>query len=434
MPSIRFIPDDWSSADTTPERSVAVVEDEAESISRADKFLQVADLVAYVSRLAEEIAARPNVGDVAAPRGDLRRLASAGLLTAPLPRRVGGLGLGSEPGGQAALLRILAALGGADLALGRLYEGHVNALILVAAYGSESQIAAAAEDAEQGMLFGVWNTGDARPVELDEDDGSFRLSGTKLFATGAAFVDRAIVTAERAGKGWQMTLVPMNTLRATQSVRVDRGSWYPLGMASSESFGIEFTSAPLSPQDLIGTGGDFYREPLFRGGAIRFAAVHAGAVLRLHKTFAEWLIAQNRMEDPYQLARMGEVALHARESILWVERAAELAEMAFHVDAAEPARDEMVEFANMMRLRIERIATTTIQQVVSGMGARGLLQPGGLERIVRDLTMYLRQPAPDYVLAETGRASLRRFRSAQEGADDGWWRREGEGFAPGDLF
>lgn len=34
------------------------------------------------------------------------------------------------------------------------------------------------------------------------------------------------------------------------------------------------------------------------------------------------------------------------------------------------------------------------------IGTRGLLQPGSFERLHSDLTHYLRQPAPDFVLAD----------------------------------
>ena len=40
------------------------------------------------------------------------------------------------------------------------------------------------------------------------------------------------------------------------------------------------------------------------------------------------------------------------------------------------------------------------------VGARGLLQPEPFERLHRDLTHYLRQPAPDAVLADVGRFVL----------------------------
>jgi hypothetical protein len=98
------------------------------------------------------------------------------------------------------------------------------------------------------------------------------------------------------------------------------------GMESSESYGIDFRGAVVAREKFIGDPGNFYREPLFRGGAIRFAAVHAGAILRLHRLFTEWLQREKWDGDPYQVSRLGEVALGAQEAVLWIERAAATAE------------------------------------------------------------------------------------------------------------
>ena len=192
-------------------------------------------------------------------------------------------------------------------------------------------------------------------------------------------------------------------------------------MEASESFGVDFTGAAVTREDLIGAPGDFYRDPLFRGGAIRFAAVQAGAILRLHRLFAEWLERGGRGSDPYQVARLGEIAVGAQEAVLWVERAAAVAEQGLLPLADKLASERMLECANMMRIAIERIATAVMPRVISGVGAHGLLQPHPFERILRDLTMYLRQPAPDQTLAEVGRASLRKTHLRGDGATNGFW-------------
>ena len=345
-----------------------------------------------------------------------------GLLVAPLPCAHGGLGLGTDAGEQRPLLRLLATIGGADLAVGRLYEGHVNALILISSFGSPEQIARAARDAASGKIFGVWNTGVPDLLQMEGGPDVFYFRGRKSFASGAAFVERPIVTAELPGKGgWQMTLPRMESPEVARAVSIDRKFWQPLGMEASESFGVDFTGASVTREDLIGGPGDFYRDPLFRGGAIRFAAVQAGAVLRLHRLFAEWLERGGRGSDPYQVARLGEIAVGAQEAVLWIERAAVVAEQGLLPQADKLASERMLECANMMRVAIERIATAVMPRVISGVGAHGLLQPHPFERILRDLTMYLRQPAPDHALAEVGRASLRKTHLRGDGATNGFW-------------
>jgi alkylation response protein AidB-like acyl-CoA dehydrogenase/SAM-dependent methyltransferase len=382
-------------------------------------------LIADAHALADELAGRPNLGLNTAPVRELERFADLGLMMAPFPQALGGLGLGTEPGSNLALLRLLAIAGGADLAIGRIVEGHVNGILLVHRYGTPEQLERLAEDTRAGMLSGVWNTGGHDPLRLHQTAaGTCTYEGIKTFATGAAFIQRPIVTAELLdsqgkARGWQMTLPRLDELQTT----LDRSFWHPLGMESSESFQIDFTGATISEDDLIGQPGDFYRDPMFYGGTIRFAAVQAGAVLRLHAMFADWLNQRGRADDPYQIARLGDVALLAQEAVLWIERAAAVADQSFH-RTEKGHIERMHECADMTRTAILRIATRVIQFVTEGVGAHGLLQPFRFERILRDLTMYLRQPAPDYVVATIGRFSKEKAHRKSTGTEWGFWSGE----------
>ena len=370
--------------------------------------------------LADELAERPNLGLNTAPQRELGRFAELGLLMAPIPTALGGLGIGIEDGTQLSMLRLLAITGGADLALGRIYEGHVNGILLVHRYGTPKQMERLAEDVRAGLLSGVWNTGGPTPLRLNQRGSSLGFEGIKTFATGAAFVKRPIITAElhTSGepRGWQMTLPRMETL----SPSLDRSFWHPLGMESSESFQIDLTGSAITAEDLIGEPGDFYCDPMFYGGTIRFAAVQAGAVLRLHAMFAAWLDQRGRGDDPYQIARLGEIAIAAQACVLWIEKAAAVAESNFY--ASEKSRIErMHECADMTRTSILRLATRVIQLVTEGVGAHGLLQPFRFERVIRDLTMYLRQPAPDFVIATVGRLSRDKSHRNSAGTEAGFW-------------
>jgi alkylation response protein AidB-like acyl-CoA dehydrogenase len=390
---------------------------------------RIEQLMASAISLADDIASRPNTGGNSLPHEDLRRLAELGLLSAPVPERLGGLGLGCTPGSHHALLQLLSIVGGADLVLGRLYEGHVNAIILISAYGTPSQVARAAKDCIAGRWFGVWNTGGAEPLRLrpgpPNGHRNFVFQGGKTFASGAGFVQRPIVTAQMEDESWRMTLPRMESPEVSRAFTIDRSFWHPMGMVGSESFAVDLTGATIQEDDLIGGAGDFQRDPLFFGGAIRFAAVQAGALLRLHRLFTEWLESpargRPRSQDPYQVARLGEIAIGAQEAVLWVERAGAVACECFSVNASKLQIERMHETADMTRLAIERIANAMLPRIVAGVGAHGLLQPSPFERILRDLTMYLRQPVPDYTLAAVGRASLRKNNLRGQGAGSGFW-------------
>ncbi len=379
----------------------------------------LAALLSRTQELSDELAAKPNLGMKEAPKRELERCAEIGIMMAPFPVSLGGLGLGAEPGTQLTLLRVLVAIGGGDLALGRLVEGHLNGVLLVLRYGTAEQVEDLAREVGQGALSGVWNTGGREPLRLHPRGEAYAFEGEKTFATGAAFVERPVVTADIPGRGWQMTIPRMHTLGAS----IDRSFWHPLGMESSESFGLNFTGGVVQGEDLVGQPGDFYRDPMFRGGAIRFAAVQAGAILRLQTMFAEFLDETRRGEDPYQVARLGEISIAAQEAALWIEKAAAVAEQCFYRQEREYV-DQMIECANMMRTAVERQATRVMQMVTAGVGAHGLLQPRRFERILRDLTMYLRQPAPDQTLAAVGKLALEKTRKATRGTHAGYWTGE----------
>lgn len=236
-------------------------------------------------------------------------------------------------------------------------------------------------------------------------DGRYRLNGAKAFATAVDFVQRPIVTAALPDGGWQMVCPALETLEVT----INRSFWHPLGMESSESFGVDFTGALIPEADLLGHPGDFYKNPLFHGGAIRFSAVQAGAATRLCTLFTEWLKVTNRQDDPWQLARLGEVAIAAQQLQLWIDWAAATAELCLFEEDARLS-DRMVDCANMTRLAIESTCNQIMQQVTVGVGARGLLQPHRFGRILRDLTMYLRQPAPDQTRVSVAKTSLKKLR------------------------
>ncbi len=371
------------------------------------------ELLARTRTLAAELANAPTPTTAGFLEHAFQQLLSIGVTTAALPRAFGGAGLGTEPGTHLTLLQLLATVGGIDLSLGRLFEGHVNGLILAATFGSPAQLEPLAADVHAGKLSGVWNTGSPQPLRIEGTPAALALAGNKTFASGCRLIQRPVITAEidqADRRGWQMVLLPLDASALAPHLRIDDQSWQPLGMEASGSFTVDFTGCPLTTTDLLGAPADFYREPLFRGGAIRFVAVHAGAVLRLHQLFADWLNSGKRDADPYQIARLGELTLLAQQAILWIEQAGTLAERGLSLSADKFAAERMVEFANTMRLAVERLATAAMAIVVPGVGARGLLRPHRFEQILRDLTTYLRQPAPDQTLAEVGRSTMRTLR------------------------
>lgn len=119
--------------------------------------------------------------DDAYPADDIVALHQSGLFAAALPPEFGGAGLTGE-----ALNQVLQIIGFGSLALGRLFEGHVNAIQLVLRYGRPEQIRRTAEETLHGRLLGVWNTDDANKLRLIRDREGYRLAGRRFSRQGLA--------------------------------------------------------------------------------------------------------------------------------------------------------------------------------------------------------------------------------------------------------
>lgn len=351
---------------------------------------------ALVPRLAHQAATTEAAGSFPALEFDWLR--EAGLLMAPLPPEEGGQGL-TSPAHTLALLQVLKQVGRGNLAVGRLYEGHVNALQLIQLFGSPQQQAQWAADARAGHLFGVWNTQAADGVQLQPlPTGRYRLQGSKTFASGAGHVTRPLLTGALPDGGWQLLVLDADV----QPPTLDASFWRPLGMRASTSLRVDFTGLEIGSESLVGSPGDYYRQPWFSGGAIRFAAVQLGGAEAVFDETRRFLQHLGRTDDPYQQMRLGEMAVLVESGNLWLRgAAAHAARPAAHAQA-----DATVAYANLVRTAIEEICLRLLPLAERCVGARGLLQPEPFERLHRDLTHYLRQPAPDAAQADAGRFVL----------------------------
>src|ERR1700761_1285532 len=117
----------------------------------------------------------------------------SGLAMAPFPAALGGDSL-CEADQQPTLCTVLRMIGASDLSVGRLFEGHVNAVHLVSRYGTEAQVGALATSVTGGALCGVWGAEDAAGLKRAAGGDEWSLQGRKILASGAGFVTRPLVT------------------------------------------------------------------------------------------------------------------------------------------------------------------------------------------------------------------------------------------------
>jgi alkylation response protein AidB-like acyl-CoA dehydrogenase len=358
------------------------------ALTESQKLLQSAKQ--FAARVFDSAVETDQAGVIKA--GIWAQFRHGGLAMSPFPKDLGGAELW-EPGRYTDLCAILRLLGSADLSVARLFEGHVNAVSLVARYGNREQLRALAERIGEGGLSAVWGADDASGLHLVRGHKSL-LQGKKILASGAGFVTDPVVTA-KADDGPVMCL-----LHLTMDERIDLSDWNALGMRSTATGTIDLSGIEVPPKNMLGIAGDFVRQPHFSGGAWRFCAAHVGATERLVDLFRDHLVARSRGEDPCQLQRLAQCIASAKTARSWVE------ETARRLSVEEADAGSVVAIANLTRMVTERCALDVMEAVQRGIGLTSFIRPHPAERISRDLATYLRQPVPDLAMSDGAREFL----------------------------
>lgn len=349
------------------------------------------DARSLAKALFEHAGSGDRDGEVSA--ASLNELAASGLPLSVFPRRLGGAGLleGAQSDQLASVLRLV---GAGDLSIGRLFEGHVNAVALVERYGTESQLTSLAAAVQKGGLSAVWNAEGRNPLTASAEGGAWCLTGEKIMASGAGLISHPIVTP-RAPAG-----VIMLVAAGIGAERADLSRWTPTGMRGSATGTVRLSGLRFAKSAEIGRPGDYLSQPTFSGGAWRFCAVHLGAAERLLDLFREHLLARERAGDPYQKQRIASAGAACMTARLWISQAAKL------VAGEDGAPDEIVAFVNLTRMVTERACLDVIEAVQRGVGLGAFMRPDPIERIARDLATYLRQPVPDAAMADAAAVIL----------------------------
>jgi alkylation response protein AidB-like acyl-CoA dehydrogenase len=323
------------------------------------------------------------------PTGDIAALVEAGVLAAAVPTQMGGLGIGTEPTRATATALLLQAVGGGSVALGRIVEGHVNAIRLVMRNGDDAQRAGTAADARAGHLHALWVTDGPDPLRYTSLGQGIALHGDKLFCSAAGHATRAVVTANDPKGSRRLLLLP---LQKGEEVRKLHAALQ--GVRSAGTGRVVFNGVRHDAASIFGAPEAYLREPEFSVGAWRASAVTAGALSVLVDAARTELVSRGRADNPEQRQRLGRMFINAETARLWVMHACSLGEN------SEACPGRAVATVNLARIAIEAACLDTIQLVQRSLGLSALMQPSQVERMCRDLATYLRQPAPDEALSD----------------------------------
>ncbi len=289
---------------------------------------------------------------------------------------------------------LLRRVSAADASVGRILDGHLNAVErLEVAAEEEVRDRELAMVRDHNRLLGVWGAdpgqGEGAPARMIEIDGKLVLRGVKTYCSGAGGIDAALVlVGEEGGGSPRLVLVECG-----EKMEVDR-SWYrAAGMRASESHRVVFNDVPIKA--ILGEPGELGREPWFSRDAIRTAVSWAGMIDSAAEAAIVDLAARRSHEPLAQLAA-GRIGVAVATVDAWLAKAA----------AALEASEEMHALSLQMRVEIDRAAKTVLEQAAAACGSAPFVTGGRLERSRRDLETFLLQHRLDPLLARLGARSL----------------------------
>jgi alkylation response protein AidB-like acyl-CoA dehydrogenase len=368
-----------------------------------------------LSTLAAAFAERADEYDRTAefPSRDFDDLFAAGLHAPTVPQEYGGLGVGPLHGDTLGLWQMTKELAAADLSLARCWEGHANSLVLIDAHGTEAQKARWFDGVVRGgEKWVAWSgepkapkPGEARRfgTTVKRERDGWIVDGTKVFATSASGADWAILLVDLAGPGGARDgsadgVLMLACELSDPSVTVDSSWWDPIGMRATVSYLVRFDQTFIPDSQRLGEPGDYLRQDWQTAFVPHYAASFLGAAEAAYRYTVEYVTSQHKTGDPYVQHRVGSMSVAIETGQLWLKHVAELWDQGRLTQARVAGTHA--------RHLVEHLAMDAVDHCVRACGARSLVKPSPVERILRDLTFYVRHDNDDHILATIGRAAL----------------------------
>jgi hypothetical protein len=322
--------------------------------------------------------------------------------------REGVLGWGARAGADrppaAAELDLVRRIARADGSVGRIVDGHVNAVERLAVQAPadvrERELALVAEGR---LRAGVWGAdpvaGEGDPAAVVETPAGAALRGAKVFCSGAGGLDRALVLARdgRPGAGEGPPLAAWVDVSAGGRAEVDEAWFQGHGLRASVSHRVVFHDAPVLA--LFGGPGALVEQPWFGRDALRTAATWAGmAGCAGAAALAE--LAERRGRGRLEGLAAGRIGTALATIDLWIAEAA----------SAMDAADERLPVVSVRaRDAIAGAARGLLDEAARACGSRPFATASALDRARRDLELFLLQHRLDPLVARAGEAELTRL-------------------------
>jgi hypothetical protein len=293
-------------------------------------------------------------------------------------------------------LALVRRVAGADGSVGRIFDGHLNAVERLAVHGRDPlrgrELAAVAEGR---LLAGVWG---GNPVEDEGEPAAVVptaagevLRGVKTFCSGAGGLRRAAVLA-RDPQGGAPVLVWVDTTEEHRVI-VDPDWYRGAGLVASVSHRVVFDDAPVLAR--LGAPGAIGQQPWFARDALRTAASWAGMADTAVEAALDTLARQHAGE--LESLAAGRILAEAATIDAWLKVAA---------SAMDLPTDDLAGVALHGRVAIASACRTLLDEAARACGSRPFARGTDLDRARRDLELFLLQHRLDPLLARAGATAL----------------------------
>ncbi len=294
-------------------------------------------------------------------------------------------------------LRLVRQVAAADGSVGRIVDGHLNAVERVAVQAPgplrDRELHAVRQDK---LRAGVWGgdpvPGEGPPAAVVSSGRAEVLRGVKTFCSGAGGLDRALVLARDPTV--EAPVLVWVDLTDPRRVEVDTGWYRSRGLVASASHRVVFHDAPVLAR--LGGPGAIAEQPWFGRDALRTAASWAG----MADTAVVAATAALR-ERP----RRGELEAHALGRILTAQRTIDVW-LAAAARAMDTPGADLGGMALHGRVAIADACRALLTEAARACGSRPFATAGALDRARRDLEVFLLQHRLDPLLARAGAAAL----------------------------
>ena len=262
----------------------------------------------------------------------------------------------------------LMGFGRRNLSLARLAEAHYDAVAILA----EANCPAA-----DNAIYGVWASEvPGKGLELLHTRDGLFVCGSKMFCSGAALIDRALVTVPHP----EHLLITIDLRAFADTIHIDESPWKTRAFQETGTATVTFRDTPVPEANIIGTSGWYLNRPGFWHGACGPAACWAGGAEGL----MDYAQKQTR-KDSHTLAHLA-----AMQASIWA--------MQSFLESAGRQMDEYPEDilgaqrrALIVRHLIEQACTDVLRRFARAYGPYPLSMDEDIANRYQELDLYLRQ-------------------------------------------